>query len=69
MLILIAILAIPQLWAAFKNKDVLDSAYYRAPSSVRMHYAVQYLVLASLLAIMAFETYEAGTDRFPLCSS
>ena len=58
LLILIAIIAIPQVWAAFKNRSMLDSAYYRASLSVRLQYTVQYLMLMSVLAIMAFEVHE-----------
>ena len=59
MLILIAILALPQLWAAFRDRSVLEAEYYRAPQRVRVEYAVQYLALASFLAIMAFAAYES----------
>jgi Zn-dependent protease len=58
LLILIAVFALPQLWTAFKDKNILASEYYRAPSEVRIKYAAQYLILAGLLAVMAFETYE-----------
>ena len=58
LLILIAIFAVPQLWAAFKDKNVLASEYYKAPREVRFKYAAQYLILAGLLAVMAYETYE-----------
>jgi hypothetical protein len=59
MLILIAILALPQLWTAFRDRSVLEAQYYRAPQRVRVEYAVQYLALASFLAIMAFAAYES----------
>ena len=58
LLILIAIFALPQLWAAFKDKNALASEYYKATREVRFKYAAQYLILAGLLAVMAFETYE-----------
>jgi Zn-dependent protease len=58
LLILIAVFALPQLWTAFKDKNVLASDYYRAPRSTRLKYAAQYLLLAGLLTVMAFETYE-----------
>ena len=58
LLILIAIFALPQLWSAFKDKTVLASEYYKATREVRFKYAAQYLILAGLLAVMAFETYE-----------
>ena len=63
MLILIAVLALPQLWTAFKNRGVLDSAYYRAAPSVRLQYGAQYLALAGLLSIMAMEAHEAVGSR------
>lgn len=58
LLILIAVFALPQLWMAFKTRNIESSAYYRAPLEVRLKYAAQYLVLAGLLAVLAFETYE-----------
>ena len=58
LLILIAIFALPQLWAAFKDKNALASEYYKATREVRFKYAAQYLILAGLLAVMAYETYE-----------
>jgi Zn-dependent protease len=63
MLLLIAVLALPQLWTAFKDRAVLDSAYYRAAPSVRLQYGVQYLALASLLAVMALEAHEGLGSR------
>ncbi|OGA65084.1 MAG: peptidase M50 [Betaproteobacteria bacterium RIFCSPLOWO2_12_FULL_67_28] len=57
-LILIAVIAAPQLWSAFKNRALLDSEYYRATPAVRLQYAAQYLMLAGLLSIMAFECHE-----------
>lgn len=58
LLILIAIIAVPQVWAVFKDRGTLSSAYYRAPMSVRVQYSLQYLMLTSFLAVMAFEVHE-----------
>jgi len=58
LLILIAIIAIPQVWTAFKNKSISDSEYYRASPSVRLQYTVQYLALTGVLAVMAFAVHE-----------
>jgi Zn-dependent protease len=58
LLILIAVLAAPQVWAAFKSRSMVDSEYYRAAPSVRLQYAAQYLALTSVLAIMAFSVHE-----------
>lgn len=58
LLILIAIVAIPQVWAVFKNRTVQSAAYYQAPLVVRLQYGMQYLLLASFLSIMAFDIHE-----------
>ena len=58
MLILIAIIATPQLIAVFRNKTDPDAAYYQTPNSVRINYGLQYLVLAGFLAVSAFELHE-----------
>ena len=58
LLILIALIAIPQVWSAFKDRSVLASDYYRAAPSVRIQYTFQYLILAVMLAIMAYEVHE-----------
>jgi Zn-dependent protease len=58
LLILIAILALPQVWSVFKDRKVLDSAYYRAPLAIRLQYGAEYLLLAGFLSVMAFEVNE-----------
>lgn len=58
LLLLIAIVAIPQAWKALQNREAIGSAYYRAASNVRHQYAFQYLALATLLSVMAFEVHE-----------
>ena len=63
MLVLIAVLALPQLWKAFQDRSIEDSAYYRVAPAVRLEYAVQYLALAGFLAIMAFVAHEALPPR------
>lgn len=59
MLVLIAVLALPRLWGALKDRSLVDSPYYRVAPGVRLEYSVQYLGLASLLAIMSFEAHRA----------
>lgn len=59
LLVLIAILALPQIWTVLTNRQALDSRYYQTTRAVRVEYAVQYLALAGFLAIMAFEAHEA----------
>lgn len=63
LLIIIAIFAAPQVWAAFKDRRVLDSEYYRAPLPIRLQYTTQYLLLAGFLAIMAYEVHETMGAR------
>lgn len=58
LLVLIAILALPQIWTVLTNRQALDSRYYQTTRAVRVEYAVQYLALAGFLAIMAFEAHE-----------
>ena len=58
LLILVAVLAAPQVWNALRNRDALDQPYYRASPSVRLSYGAQYLTLAAFLAVMAFEVHE-----------
>ncbi|HWI99042.1 MAG TPA: site-2 protease family protein [Burkholderiales bacterium] len=59
MLVLVAVLALPQLWKAFQERSIAESTYYRVAPSVRREYAFQYLALAGFLAVMAFVAHEA----------
>lgn len=63
MLILVAVLALPQLWKAYQDRSIAESAYYRVAPSVRMEYAAQYLALAGFLAVMGFVAHEALPRR------
>lgn len=63
LLLLIAIVAIPQAWSALRDRNVMESAYYRASAKVRFQYAFQYLVLAVILSVMAFEIHETLAMR------
>jgi Zn-dependent protease len=58
-LILIAIFAVPQVWAAWRNRhsDADKAAYYATPVAVRIEYGVYYLVLTGFLAVMSFELH------------
>ncbi|MDR2452552.1 MAG: site-2 protease family protein [Candidatus Accumulibacter sp.] len=58
LLLLICIVAIPQAWRMLRDRNAIESAYYRAPANVRYQYAFQYLALAALLSVMAFEVHE-----------
>lgn len=58
MLLLVALLASPQLWAAFKARNEPPSAYYRTDARTRTSYGMQYVVLTCALALLAFEAHE-----------
>lgn len=61
MLILIAVLALPQLKAALKKDggaSELPEGYYEVDINVRVNYAVFYLGLAGFLAIMSYELHK-----------
>lgn len=56
LLLLIAVLAAPQLWAAWKGED--DRAHHITAPRVKLAYGVQYLALLATLALLAFEVHE-----------
>lgn len=58
MLILIAIMAYPQLKAAIRGNSSLPEQYYEVPAETRLNYGVMYLGLAAFLAIMSYEIHE-----------
>jgi Zn-dependent protease len=58
MLILIAILAYPQLKAALSGRHERPPEYYQVPREARINYAVIYLGLAAFLAIMSYDLHE-----------
>ena len=57
LLVLIAILATPQLWSVLKNKELFKSEFYKTSRTIRVQYAFQYLILVCLLSIMSFEVH------------
>jgi len=65
LLLLIALLAAPQVWQALTVGSRSDPDYYRVPPAVRFRYAAQYLLLATFLALMAYEVHEALGRRLP----
>lgn len=61
MLILIAVLALPQLKAALQKDSgvsALPQGYYDVEVNVRINYSVYYLGLAAFLAIMSYELHK-----------
>lgn len=64
LLVLVALLAVPKVWDVLAGHAREDADYYRTEPAVRARYAVQYLVLLALLAVMSFEIYrELHPDR------
>lgn len=57
MLIVIGIMAAPQLLALFRARGQLNSSYYQVPQNIRVGYAIQYLILAGFLAVASFELH------------
>jgi Zn-dependent protease len=59
-LILMAILAAPQVWKAFKFDPAApeNQAYYSVAPAKRLEYATYYLALAAFLALISYETHE-----------
>jgi len=58
MLILIGVLAIPQLWALYKNRNEQVLDYYKTARNIKIKYGVQYLLLTILLCVLSFEVHE-----------
>ena len=64
MIILIGILAYPQIIAAFKGNPDLPPAYYQTSNETKINYAVLYLGLVSFLAVMSFEVHQLILPRW-----
>jgi Zn-dependent protease len=58
MLILVAILAYPQLKAAFSGTLDQTSGYYSVPMAARINYGVMYLTLVTFLAVISYDIHE-----------
>lgn len=60
LLILMAVLAAPHVWKAFKfdPRAPENAAYYTVAPAKRLEYAAYYLVLAAFLAVMCFDVHE-----------
>lgn len=58
MLILIAVLAYPQLKAAIWGDPALPAHYYEATREARINYAVMYLGLVAFLAVMSYSIHD-----------
>lgn len=60
MLVLIAVLAAPQVWKAIKYRSDSEEArtYYAVSAAVRMEYAFYYLALLLFLSVMSHDVHE-----------
>jgi Zn-dependent protease len=58
LLIIIGIMAIPHIRAAWSGKFAHDDAYYEVPKETRINYAVLYLGLVGFLAEMSYEVHQ-----------
>lgn len=68
MLILVAILAAPQVWAAWKYDPAAaeNQQYYGVSKRTKIEYAAYYLLLVTFLAIMTHDVHEMlGSARSP----
>jgi Zn-dependent protease len=59
MLLLMALLAAPQVWKAWKwrSDDPLALTYYAVPTAQKWEYGLIYIGLAGFLAVMAYDTH------------
>ncbi len=59
MLLLIALLAAPQVWNVLRGRAeaAMPAGYYDTPNPIRLRYAVWYLGLAAFLALMSHDTH------------
>ena len=60
MLILIALMAAPQLWKAWKYRSDSEEAqtYYAVSGATRLEYATYYIVLLAFLAVMTHDVHD-----------
>lgn len=60
MLVLMALLAAPQVWKAWKYRGDSEEArgYYAVPAAVKWQYGLIYLALAGFLAVMTHDVHE-----------
>jgi hypothetical protein len=56
LLVIIAILALPQLWSAMRHQEPPVSP--GPATAVRIRYGIQYLILVVALAVLALDAHE-----------
>jgi Zn-dependent protease len=64
MIIVIALMALPQVWSVVTTKGLADSAYFQVKKSVRVSYSLQYLILVMALLVLSFDVHERLQHRF-----
>lgn len=57
LLIMIAVIAAPQVWSVIKGLKQNQPNYYRTDTATRIRYGFQYLALVGFLSLMAFELH------------
>ena len=57
MLILVAVLAFPQIKEAIRGDPAKPAHYYEAPRDTRVNYGVLYLGLVAFLAMMSYSVH------------
>lgn len=57
-LFIVAILALPQLMAAWRHDPNAPAPYYDTPLKTRIEYGIYYLALVGLLGVMTYEVHE-----------
>jgi Zn-dependent protease len=67
MLLLVAVLAFPHVWSAWKygGHAGLPPRYYDVPTTTRVNYAVYYLGLAAFLGVMTYQTHQVLESVHP----
>jgi Zn-dependent protease len=57
-LIIFALLAVPQMWRVWRGADPDQQRYYDVPLETRSQYALVYLALLAFLALMTYELHQ-----------
>jgi Zn-dependent protease len=63
LIILIALIAVPQVWAAWRGNSAMPPAYYAVATAVRYKYLLQYLILVGFLALMSANAHDVMSNR------
>lgn len=61
LLLMIGIFAIPQAYAALRQRSIESSQYYKSSKQVQFNYSIQYLLLVTTLSVAAYQIHEQLT--------